>query len=361
MSYYSYRYWGNYRESKRDRLTRLFAGIDRDIQKIFFTLSSYELDSIFISYGEIYGANAERYARKTYNKWKTGQVTLSGQTAERLLELLPPRLSKSQRYDLIKKLRQHYVKKSNAFITTAPENWRNEVINAVQKVILAGRDCKLPQELYEKATWLTNGDVQAVHKILASIDEEEAKIRTSYLEGEFKRIELFVVNIKNTESASHTISLPQGNIYVTIKKEKTSFFQSVFKGNRMMNEKPDKRDELERALVQQQSRGNLLNLNLDDLSNQQKIELREKIIHERIQIDVSQSNADQRFYNSTRDMAQTIKAINALEQSSKSDYEVNSNFETASGRTDIHVKKNNNTVIIVVAIVIGIIILMVMK
>jgi len=62
-----------------------------------------------------------------------------------------------------------------------------------------------------------------------------------------------------------------------------------------------------------------------------------------------------------RDMGNTIQAVSSLEQSSKSDYDVKSSFNTASGTTDIHVKKNNNTVIIIVAIVIGIIVLAMMK
>lgn len=115
------------------------------------------------------------------------------------------------------------------------------------------------------------------------------------------------------------------------------------------------RDQLQKALTLQQSRGKLLNLTLDELSENQKIELRKKIFEEQIGLDVSQAKADQRFHNSSRDMASTVQAVRSLEQSSKSDYEVRSSFETASGNTNITVKKNNNTVIIVVAIVIGIV------
>jgi len=57
-------------------------------------------------------------------------------------------------------------------------------------------------------------------------------------------------------------------------------------------------------------------------------------------------------------MANTVQVVRGLESASKSDCEVKSTCKTASGNTNITVKKNNNTVIIVVAIVIGIIIFM---
>ena len=122
-----------------------------------------------------------------------------------------------------------------------------------------------------------------------------------------------------------------------------------------------KKEPLEKALIRPTNTGSLLNIASSDLSVDEQRALRPRVIEEKLQLDVSQHKADQRFVNSTRDMATTIKAVGALEDSSKSDYEVRSSFETASGRTDIHVKKNNNTVIIVVAIVIGIVIFLMVK
>jgi hypothetical protein len=346
--------------SKHRYLTYLFGGIVHDIENAFFSLPSYKLEALFIDYGHRYGKNAESYARDTYPLWKCGATTLSGQTAERLLELIPPRLSKNQRFELIRKLRQHCQKRVNEFVRTPIESWRQNVIPAVEKVVKARRDFKLSDELYEKATWLADGDAEAAHRILHSIDEEEAQQCTAYLDAEFKRIEVFVAKVKNTDSVEHTISIPQGNIYVTIEKEKPTLLQFLFgNGRTTMSENSHelvRREDLQKALAIQQTRGNLLNLTLDTLSENQKIELREKIVEEQIGLDVSRAKADQRFYDSTRDIATTIQAVQGLEQSSKSDYEVKSTFETASGNTNITVKKNNNTVIIVVAIVIGIII-----
>ena len=358
------RYWGSHQSSKRDRLTSLFGGIDHDIEKAFFALPSQELDALFQEYGKKHGKSAESYARKTYPGWKKRTVKLSGQTAERLLELLPPRLSKEHRFELIRKLRGHYIRRTKEYIDTPPESWREHVIPAVEKIIKASSNFKLPQELHAKAAWLTDGDSKAAQAILQSIEEEEARQRTSYLEAEFKRIEAFVTNVTNMNSISHTISLPQGEIHVTIEKEKQSFVKKLFGNGRPTmsnNNELVPREELQKALALQQSRGSLLNLTLDDLTENQKQELKMKIVEEKIGLDVSQAKADQRFYNSTRDMASTLQQVYNLEQSTKADYDINARYETASGSTQVTVKKNTNTMYIVVAVVVGIILFLLIR
>lgn len=363
MSYYSYRYWGDYQESKRDRLTRLFAGIDKDIQKIFFALNAQSLDTLFKKYGQLHGNNAEKYARKTFPNWKSGQTTLSGQTAERLLNLIPPYLPQNIKYELIKKLRNHYLKKQTRHISTTHEEWKVDVIPAVNELIKLSSDFKLPETLIQRAAWLADGDVDAANRILASLELEEAKVRANYLSVEFKRIQSLVDHIPHTQSIRHSIELPQGNINVVIEQEKQTFMQSIFGGGKVKSNGKElvPKEELQTALVQQQNRGSLLNLALDDLTKKQKQQLTQNVLDARLGLDVSQAEANLRFGNSTRDMGNTIQAVNSLEQSSKSDYDVKSTFETASGTTDIHVKKNNNTVIIIVAIVIGVIVLVMMK
>lgn len=359
--YKSRYYWSSYNRSKREELSDLFGGIDKDIEKAFYSLSSLELDALLIEYGRKYDKSAENYARKTYPKWKSGVIKPNWKTAERLIALLPLRLSKEKRFDLIKKLRQYYVEQKSKWehIRASPENWQEKLIPTIDRFISEIRDLELPKEILKKATWLANGDSLAVQNILSSIDEEEARQRTAYLEAEFKRIEIFVQNIKDTKSASHVIKLPQGSITVTIEKEKPKIYQRLFglQRTKMGNREDDliPRDELQKALAIQQKRGNLLNLAFNDLSETQKLDLKKKIIEERINLDVSQARADQRFYDSSRDMSNTIQAVRNLEKSSKSDYEVKSSYETASGNTSITVKKNSNTVIIVVAVVIGII------
>ena len=367
--YYRYRRrrgWHSSGPSKKDVLRYQFGEVVHDIEHTFFHLPSYELEALFLDYGENYGKSAESYARRTYSSWKTGQTGLSGTTAERLVELLPHHLTANERFELLKKLRAKYVKKTSEYVTVSPENWKAAVHQAINNVIAKSREFKLPEALYQRATWLANGDVAAAQRLLRAAEEDEARLRSLYLDAEFKRIEMFVSHIKDTQSVSHRICIPQGEIGVTISLPKRSFWERTFGNNGGRHMSDDKneiirREPLEKALVRPPSNSSLLNIAAGDLSQEERVALRTKVINEKLALDVSQHKADQRFYDSTRDMANTVRAVNSLEQSSKSDYEVRSTFETASGRTDIHVKKNNNTVIIVVAIVIGIIIFMMVK
>ena len=203
------------------------------------------------------------------------------------------------------------------------------------------------------------GDSQIACRILNRIEKEEAVRRTAYLEAEFKRIEFFVTHVKHTKSARHTISLPQGEIHVTIQPEKRPLLEMLFGlGKSSMTENGDRRVShslLQMALSSEQRRGRLLNHTLYDLTESQLVDLQKKILEEQISLEVSQVKADQKFFNSTRDMAGTIQQIRDIEQSTKSDYTISSNYETASGQTKITVTRNSSTLLIIVAIVIGIV------
>lgn len=353
------RSWGAYHISERSALAREFGYIDRDVESAFLALPFNELDELFDDYGQEYGKSAESYARRTFPSWKSGAVKLSGQTAERLMQLLPPRLSSGERYELIRKLRNHYIRRSTVHVSTDAADWRQNVMPAVDRLIQSGGQFSLPESLQEKAQWLAAGDSQVACTILNRIEKEEAVRRTAYLEAEFKRIEFFVAHVKHTSSASHTISLPQGEIHVTIQPEKRPLLEMFFGlGSSTMTENGDGRvphSLLQMALSSEQDRGRLINRTLNDLSESQLVELKKKILEEQISLEVSQIKADQRFHNSSRDMANTVQTIRDIEQSTKSDYEISSNYETASGQTRVTVKRNNNTVLIIVAIVIGVI------
>lgn len=364
--YYRRRYYGGYyrnHQSERSRLSSQFAGIDREIESIFLKLESHSLNGLLLKYGKKHGKSAESYARKTYPKWKRGEVKLSGQTAQRLLELVPPFLSTEKRYELVKRLREKYVKKGAAYVSASIYDWREKIAGEVNKLVEDRRSFDFNEALKNKATWLTSGDTENAKKILNALDEEEAKIRASYLESEFKRIEYFIATVENTESITHTLDIPQGTVRLSIelesKKRKTGFTRLLVNGGNTMdrNKKeiiPKERQDLE--VIQNQS-GNLLDSTLGDLTESERAQWRKRIVDEKIDLDVSLKKADQRHFDSTRDLANAIKTVQGLEGTTKSDYDVRQSSETASGKIDVHVKKNNNTTIIVVAVIIGIILL----
>ena len=103
--------------------------------------------------------------------------------------------------------------------------------------------------------------------------------------------------------------------------------------------------------------GNLLDAALAHLPAEQRQALAQKALERKLDIDAKAVEADNRHRASSVDMANTIHQVRALEDSTKSDYTVRAEYETASGRTNVEIKKSNNTVIIIIAIVIAIIVL----
>lgn len=213
----------------RMRLSSLFAGIDKDIENVFFKLPSSNLNSLLIQYGNNYGKKASDYARVTYPKWKSGQVKMSGLVAERLLNLIPPFLTEGERFDLIKKLRTAYITKSSRSLTTSFNNWKEDLSPAIASLVELNSRFNLPDKIISRAKWLTDGNSSSAMKLLAAAEIEEAQVRMEYLELEFKRIEQLISDVKYTKYVVHKILLPQGTIEITIVLPKKSFWHKLFK------------------------------------------------------------------------------------------------------------------------------------
>jgi hypothetical protein len=165
----------------------------------------------------------------------------------------------------------------------------------------------------------------------------------------------------------HKIELPQGSILVIIQKKQKTFIHKIaayLSGGKIMENENDKLLPQVRPsgeVIKRPTPGSLLNTSLEKLPEEQQRKLADKVADAKIELGVSAEKAEQRHYDSSRDMANTIRAADALERTVGSDYEVKGTFDTASGRTDIRIKKNNNTVIIVIAVVIGIIVFLVLR
>lgn len=221
--------WASHHRQRRQELTRRFGGIDEDIERIFLNLDRVSLRALLREYASRYGDSAASYARSTYSKWKTGSVLLSGQTAERLLDLVPPYLSGQTRYELIRKLRLNCISKLSPSVACAPMNWRSAVEPAIAQVVSHFRSQALPSQVTSVATWLTTNDAKAAQALLARAEEEEAVIRTRLLAQEFRRIEALLGAHEGGPRVTirHVISLPQGTIHVTIKPPRQSAWETV--------------------------------------------------------------------------------------------------------------------------------------
>ena len=241
---------------------------------------------------------------------------------------------------------------------TSRSNWRDEVVPAFNNLLKVSDQFEIPDSLISKAAWLSDGDIDNANKMLAAIELEEAKIRARYLADEFQRIERLVANSSRRQSIQHVIELPQGTITVCIQEEKQTLSERLLGGWKMNEERKQLSKKNEQDLkVKNRNSQNILSQSLDELSEEDKKIILTKAFEARVELDKSEEEADQRYRTSSKDMQNHLDYISGLDRSTNSDYEVNQSFRTASGKTDVRVKKNNNTVVIVIAVVIGVIIL----
>lgn len=124
---------------------------------------------------------------------------------------------------------------------------------------------------------------------------------------------------------------------------------------RIEDEISEKRSRLPATLAKT---GNLLDAALALLPPEQQQALALKALECRLEIDAQAMRADLRYRASSLDMANTIDQVRELESSTRSDYTVKAEYQTASGLTSVEINKANNTVIIVIAVVIGVLVLL---
>ena len=224
----SWSYYGSYAVSKRQELSSTFGGIDRDVERLFLNLNREDLDELLEYYEEEHGRAAANYARNTYPKWKRGSVQLSGQTAERLLNLLPPLLPFDTRYELVKKLRKANFRKLTRSVHTTPGAWREAVGPAIADVVNHGSSANIKEGVKQRVAWLADGDVAAAEKLMLAAEQDEAITRLAYLNAEFARMDAMIARMGDYQtSVSHLIELPQGSVHVHITIPKVSMWEKL--------------------------------------------------------------------------------------------------------------------------------------
>jgi len=212
--------------SASESLSKLIAGIDKDIQKLFLELPEKKLTQVFLRYGEIYGVSKLIYAKNTYPRWKSKQTAMSGLVVARLLNLVPLVLDADVVCELVKKIRVTHVRPQHLDIRCFTTDWFRKLPPIIAGLVDYSNQFELPTKVMEKLTWLANGNGKAALELLAAAEVDEANIRTQYLNREYGRI-IRVLAEPGFSHFNHTIELPQGTISVTIAPPPFNFFDRI--------------------------------------------------------------------------------------------------------------------------------------
>ena len=210
------RSWGGYQQSNLYKVHATYGGLEQDVQALFFKLDDLTIKYILWDYEQKYGRGARDYAARTFTKWRSREVGMSGLILERLIHIVPPRLSFEQKYELLVKAatRQKDTIKVSLPITLSLEEAVQTLSNSVRDAIWND----LSPNLQARLSWLAQDDFQAAKALLREAIRHEAVIASGYLKenlANFSRIASQVSGNAHVD-AEFNINLVGTNILVTL-------------------------------------------------------------------------------------------------------------------------------------------------
>lgn len=227
MGYYGrgrYRSWrsrgwsGSSRPTEYTQLQGTFGGAVGEIRHAFMHLDEEARDKLFSDYGAIHGSSAERYARNTFPKWKSGLTGLSGQTMRRLVQLVPPYLSSEQRFSILQSVLKLHKKSalSQSIIidVKAPSDGFSKLQDALAAMSREDVLAHLPEHVMEAASWLYDDDVTAARAMFAA---EAERLENDVIRAQASRdIELLKRTILTgrVQKAIASVKMPAGRLNV---------------------------------------------------------------------------------------------------------------------------------------------------
>jgi len=343
---YSASDWKRHHESKRAALTKFYGGIDKDILDVLYNLSSYDLDKFWFYYGKSYGDSAVRYGRKTYPEWKTGKRRPSADTLERMVQTLPSSLRFDDKFELLRRMRIRHRKLDSHKLSVTTNNWMQSIAPLVSDTIRKAYAQDLPEHIKQRLNWLSEGDVQAATTLLAAAEVREGQIAVKLLRQEFANIQKILSTVGERLVITHTIQLPYGSITLKIKRarpmsEKDN--QIVSKQDRSLF-KPTADDILDNAFA-----------NLDESAAKR---INEQAASEALRLSVMSKENEMRFDNAQRELGSVADTVRMMENTTSADFSINKTIHSASGTTDIQVKRQPYRTTIIVALVVGVVLLL---
>lgn len=231
-----YRGWsgGQKNASTYSRLSQIFGDAVPRIKQSFFELEEDALNDLLDDYGSIYGEAAEEYARKTFPKWKNSTTNLSGQTMERLVDLVPPYLSAQQRYLLLQIVLKRYKKpKLHQSIRISSKNPIDQFSIVEDKIRSMDYNeglAYLPDTLLNAAKWLYDDDITSARAMLAEAERRENDIIRASAVRDLELLKGAILS-NQVNSASYSVEMPAGVLHVTIYEPSKCFVVSVCFGS----------------------------------------------------------------------------------------------------------------------------------
>lgn len=195
-------------------------GTDRIIKDVFFRLSGPSLDALFAAYGHRFGSTAAGYARTTRDRWRRGQVKMSGIVAQRLYAVIPAFMSADDKGHIVEVLWKRYASRSNWYLYVGTgasiADFMQRVEGHFDALLSYGN---LPPTLTSRFAWLTDNDAMETRRLIAKFAEGQKA--TAFTAA---RISVGVMTtamgagpIRNPDALSHSVAV--GDHVLTLKAD----------------------------------------------------------------------------------------------------------------------------------------------
>lgn len=189
-----------------------------EILQTLLGLDDRSLEELLRLYRAEFGPGPARYAKRTYSKWKNGDVRPSGQTFRRFMLHLPKVMTFELKCEILRHLMEEYCSRTEYELTVSTDDWEETLAPIVTEMIEKAYTAELPAEIEERLKWLADGEMIIARDILRRSQAEEGRIAVSKLRNEFDNIDRLLTEFGGRSNVTHKLELPYGTIDVTIKR-----------------------------------------------------------------------------------------------------------------------------------------------
>lgn len=216
---------GNYLQKlfKGKHFFRRFRGPDPRFHNsklvgVLLGLDDEAVAELMTLYGDEFGKGPAKYARRTYEKWKSGEVPPAWQTYERFLIHLPRVMTYDLKCEVLRHFIEEYSAKDKYELDVYTNDWEEKLTPLVKQIVDKAYTAELPVEVERKLRWLGDGDMRAAAKLLKASQAEEGKMAVSMLRDEFDSIERLLAEENLNPKVRHVLKFPYGTIELKIKR-----------------------------------------------------------------------------------------------------------------------------------------------
>ncbi len=186
---------------------------------VLLCLDERSFDDLMELYKKEFGAGPARYARRTYNKWKTGRVQPNAETYRRFLVHLPEVMSFDLKCETLRLFMEEYASEDDIELDLFIDEWEAKLPPLVDRIVDKAFTAQLPKELERKLRWLGEGDMQLAQEMLRASQAEESRIMASMLHDEFANIEKLLAENHLKSRVKHVIRFPYGTISLNVRRK----------------------------------------------------------------------------------------------------------------------------------------------